>query len=119
MGVDVFHISRVTINSVQKPILVCSLGTTTYTKDVDVSIHVSKHVVFDENTLSYVSSKQSKTNIDVSSHLATFVESFSKLQAHDNMIQGKYRLLPHTLITKMLLHLMYSLMLRVLLTSNA
>ena len=40
--------------------------------------------MFDENTLSYVSSKQSKTNIDVSPHLATFVESFSKLLAHDN-----------------------------------
>ena len=31
-----------------------------------------------------MSPKQYQTNIDVSPHLATFVESFSKLQAHDN-----------------------------------
>ena len=47
-------------------------------------VYISRHVVFDENTLPYVSIKQSKTNIDVSPHLATFVEFFSKLQAHDN-----------------------------------
>ena len=40
--------------------------------------------MFDEKTLPYVSLKQSQTNIDVSPHLATFVESFSKLLAHDN-----------------------------------
>ena len=31
----------------------------------------------------------SQTNIDVSPHLATFVESFSKQQAHDNYDSGK------------------------------
>ena len=47
-------------------------------------VHILKHVVFDENTLHYVSRKQSQTNIDVSAHLATFVESFSKLQTPNN-----------------------------------
>ena len=47
-------------------------------------VHILRHVVFDENTLHYVSRKQSQTNIDVSADLATFVESFSKLLAHDN-----------------------------------
>ena len=47
-------------------------------------VYISIHVVFDENTLPYVSLKQSQTNIDVSPHLATFVESFFKLLAHDN-----------------------------------
>ena len=46
-------------------------------------VYISKHVVFDENTLPYVFLNQSQTNIDVSPHLATFVESFSKIQAHD------------------------------------
>ncbi|KAH0734949.1 hypothetical protein KY285_010656 [Solanum tuberosum] len=46
--------------------------------------YISRHVVFNENTLPYVSPNQSHTNIDVSTHLATFVESFSKLQAYDN-----------------------------------
>ena len=40
--------------------------------------------MFDENTLPYVSPNQSQTNIDVSPHLATFVESFSNLQTPDN-----------------------------------
>ena len=34
------------------------------------------------------------------------------------MIQGKYRLLAHTLLVIMLLHLMYSLTMRILLTSQ-
>ena len=47
-------------------------------------VYISRHVVFNENTLPYVSPKQYQTNIDVSPHLATFVESFSKLQTPDN-----------------------------------
>ena len=47
-------------------------------------VYISRHDVLDENTLPDVSSNKPQTNIDVSSHLATFVESFSKLQAHDN-----------------------------------
>ena len=45
-------------------------------------VYISRHV-FDENTLPYVSPNQSQTNIDVSPHLASFVESYSKLQTHD------------------------------------
>ena len=57
---------------------------------------ISRHVVFDENALSYVSPKQSQTNINVSSHLATFVESFSKLQAHDYYDSGEVQVAsPH------------------------
>ena len=40
--------------------------------------------MFDENKLPYVSQKKYQTNIDVSPHLATFVESFSNLQTPDN-----------------------------------
>ena len=47
-------------------------------------VYIFRHVVFDENTLPYVSPKKYQTNIDVSPHLATFVESFSKLQTPDN-----------------------------------
>ena len=35
--------------------------------------YISRHVVLDENKLPYVSSNQSQTKIDVSPHLATFV----------------------------------------------
>ena len=49
-----------------------------------MTVYISRHVVFVENTLPYMSLKQSQTNIDVSPHLATFVESFSKLLAHAN-----------------------------------
>ncbi|KAH0728435.1 hypothetical protein KY284_004300 [Solanum tuberosum] len=52
-------------------------------------VYISRHVMFDENTLPYVSPNQSQTNIYVSAHLATFVESFSKLQAHDNSDSGE------------------------------
>ena len=45
--------------------------------------------MFDENTLPYVSPKQYQTNINVSSHLAIFVESFSKLQTPDNYDSGE------------------------------
>ena len=48
-------------------------------KEASRRVYISRHVVFDENTLHYVSRKQSQTNIDVSAHLATFVESFSRL----------------------------------------
>ena len=73
--------------------------------------------MFDENTLPYVSPKQSQTNINVSFYLDTFVKSFSKLHAYDNYDSGEYRLLAHTLLVIKLLHLMYSLKIRVLLTS--
>ena len=36
-----------------------------------------------------MSLKQFQTNIDVSPHLATFVKSFSKLQAYDNYDSGE------------------------------
>ena len=65
-----------------------------------------------KNTLPCVSLKQSQTNIYVSPHLATFVESFSKLPTHDNFDSRKYMFLDHTLIVIMFLHLMYSLMMR-------
>ncbi|KAH0766684.1 hypothetical protein KY285_002555 [Solanum tuberosum] len=52
-------------------------------------VYISRHVMFDENTLPYVSPNQSQTNIYVSPHLATFVESFSKLQTHDNSDSGE------------------------------
>ena len=47
-------------------------------------VYILRHVVFHKNTLPYVSLKQSQTNINFSPHLSTFVESFSKLLAHDN-----------------------------------
>ena len=46
-------------------------------------VYISRHAVFDKNTLPYVSPNQSQTNIDISPHLTTFVESFSKLLTHD------------------------------------
>ena len=52
-------------------------------------VYIFSHVVFDENTLPYVSPKQYQTNINVSSHLAIFVESFSKLQTPDNYDSGE------------------------------
>ena len=52
-------------------------------------VYISRHVVFDENTLPYMSPKKSQTSIDVSPHLATFVEYFSKLQVHDNFDSGE------------------------------
>ena len=73
-------------------------------------VYILRHLVFDENTLPYVSPKQSQTNIDVPPHIATFVESFSILHAHDRSDKGKYKMLAHTLKVIMLLHLMYSLM---------
>ena len=45
--------------------------------------------MFDENTLPSVSPKQYQTNIDVSPHFATFVESFSKLQTPNNYDSGE------------------------------
>ena len=36
-------------------------------------VYISRHVVFDENTLPSVSPKKYQTNIDVSPHLSTFV----------------------------------------------
>ena len=58
-------------------------------KEASISVYISRHVVFDENTLPYVSPKQYQTNIDVSPHLATFVEYFSKLQTPDNCDSGE------------------------------
>ena len=52
-------------------------------------VYISRHDVLDENTLPDVSSNKPQTNIDVSSHLATFVESFSKLQTPDNCDSGE------------------------------
>ena len=52
-------------------------------------VYISRHVVFNENTLPYVSPKQYQTNIYVSPHVATFVESFSKLQTPDNYDSGE------------------------------
>ena len=37
-------------------------------------VYLSRHVVFDEKTLPFVSPKKYQTNDDVSPHLATFVE---------------------------------------------
>ena len=51
--------------------------------------YISTHVVFDENTLPYLSPKEYQTNIDVSPYLGTFVESFSEFQAHDNSNSGE------------------------------
>ena len=54
-------------------------------------VYISRHVVFDENTLPYVSPKQSQTNIDFLPNLPTFVESFSKLPTHDNFDSGEVK----------------------------
>ena len=43
-----------------------------------------------------MSPKQSQTDNDVSPHLATFVESFSKLNVHDNYDSGEvHATIPH------------------------
>ncbi|KAH0641901.1 hypothetical protein KY290_035198 [Solanum tuberosum] len=52
-------------------------------------VYISIDVVFDENTLPYVSSSHSQTNIGVSPHLDSFVESFYKLLALENHNLGE------------------------------
>ena len=68
----------------------CLLGIATYTKDINAIMPLQEGVTYLKMLCSMKThypvclQKQSQTNIDVSPHLATFVESFSKLQAHDN-----------------------------------
>lgn len=50
---------------------------------------MSIYVIFDECTLPFVLPTQTQANTDVSPHLATFVEFFSKLQAQDDINPGE------------------------------
>ena len=60
-------------------------------KEASRRVYISRHVVFDENTLPYVSPKQYQTNSDVSPHVGTFVECFSKLQTPDIYDSGEVK----------------------------
>ena len=124
-GVDVFHISRVTISLVLRPILVSSLGTIAYTKDIDAIILLQGGFTYPDMLCliktHYLMCLQRNIKLTLMSHLTMlFLLNLSLNRRHPIiMIQENYKLLARPLLLIMLLHLMYSLMIRVILNSQA
>ena len=99
-GCRCFHILRVTISSVQRLILMCSLGTTTYTKYINAIIPLQGGFTYPDMLClmktHYPMCIQSNLRPTLMSHHLLLLLNLSLNYRHMIiMIQGKYRMLAH------------------------